>query len=402
MNVLALRPQRAADRSLPDTDTRIERVKVIEDVAAAEPYWRSLEQASVVASPYQRYDFLKLWQHHIGSAAGITPFIVVGLNGRGSPLFLWPFGCRKLDGLRVLEFLGGKHVNFNMGLWHRGLAGTIDVVALRGVLKRLAERADILKLVNQPLTWDGTTNPFGLLPNQRAVDCGFSGSLLADYEALLRARTTSATRKKMRKKERALASCGAVRFEQAREPQDIRRVLDVFFKQKSARMQKKGVRDAFESPDVRRFVEAVASARRPDGEPLIELYALSVEDLVVATFGGMVGGGRFSGMFNSIIKERYITESPGEQLLGQVVRHCCERGLNAFDLGIGHASYKTLFCPDAEPLFDNYVALRAVGRPLAFALATIASVKRTLKHNAPLWALIGTLRGLRARLSPTP
>ena len=216
MNVLALRPRPNADRPLPVVDGRIARVDVVEDMAAAEPHWRALEAGHSLGTPYQRYDFLNLWQRHIGTAAGVTPFIVIGFNAAGSPLFLWPFGRRMLAGLRVVEFLGGKHANFNMGLWRRDVLAGIGADDLRAVLARLTGRADLLRLTNQPLTWAGTTNPFALLPHQRSANYGFSGALIPDFDALLRAHTNSATRKKMRKKERALASYGAVSFLQAR------------------------------------------------------------------------------------------------------------------------------------------------------------------------------------------
>jgi CelD/BcsL family acetyltransferase involved in cellulose biosynthesis len=398
MTVLALRPHPTADRLLPVADRRIVRVDIIEDIATAEPHWRALEQGKCLATAYQRYDFLKLWQRHIGTPAGITPFIVVGFNAKGTALFLWPFGRRKLAGLRVVEFLGGKHTNFNMGLWHRDVVAGIEADALRGALGHLAGRADMLKLTNQPLTWGGTTNPFALLPQQRAANFGFSGALIPDYEALLRAHINSATRKKMRKKERALASYGKVRFKQARGPHEIRRVLDIFFKQKSARMQVLGVRDAFAPPSVRRFIEAAATEQIPGGEPLIEIYTLSVGDIVVATYGGMVSGGRFCAMFNSIIKGHYAAESPGEQLLAMLVQHSCARGLDTFDLGIGQADYKALFCEDAEPLFDSYLPLDAGGRLLALAFGTIATAKRAVKQHAALWSLVRAIRRLRARL----
>jgi CelD/BcsL family acetyltransferase involved in cellulose biosynthesis len=366
---------------------------------AAEPHWRALEQADSLATPYQRYDFLALWQRHVGAPAGTIPFIVVAFNAAGTPLFLWPFGQRKMAGLHLIEFLGGKHANFNLGLWRRDVVAGIEADALREVLDRLAGHADLLTLANQPLTWGGTTNPFALLPHQRSANCGFSGALIPDYEALLRAHTNSATRKKMRKKERALASFGNVRFEQAREPQETRRVLDVFFKQKSARMRRLGVRDAFAPPDVRRFIEAAATTRLPDGEPLLEIYSLSVGDIIAATYGGIVSGGRFSAMFNSIIKDRYAAESPGEQLLAMLVKHCCARGLATFDLGIGQANYKALFCNDAEPLFDSYLPLSAGGRLLASVFAAAAAGKRAVKQHATLWSLVRALRRLRTRLS---
>ena len=194
MNVVALRSQIADGRGLTAIDGRIARVEIFDDMAAAEPHWRALERAQTLATPYQRYDFLTIWQRHVGATAGITPFIVVAFNAMGTPLFLWPFGCHKVGSLRVVEFLGGKHANFNMGLWRRDAAAKISADDLRAVLSRLAGRADIVKLVNQPLTWAGSTNPFALLPQQRSANFGFSGPLVPDFEALFRARTNAAAR----------------------------------------------------------------------------------------------------------------------------------------------------------------------------------------------------------------
>jgi CelD/BcsL family acetyltransferase involved in cellulose biosynthesis len=399
MSVLALRTPPARGRPLAPADGRIARVEIIEDMGCAEPHWRALEQGDSLSTPYQRYDFLRLWQRHVGAPAGMTPFIVAGFNAKGAPLFLWPLGRYRVGGLQVAEFLGGKHANFNMAVWRRDVAEAIEAADLRAVLQRLAGHVDVLTLANQPLTWAGTTNPFALLPHVRAANYGFSGALIPDYDALLRAHTNSATRKKMRKKERALADFGAVRFTQAQSDQEVRRVLDAFLKQKSARMRAIGVTDAFAPPSVRRFIEAAATDHLADGAPLIELYALSVGDIIVATFGGIVGGGRFCGMFNSIMKDRYAAESPGEQLLARVVRRCCERGLDTFDLGIGDSNYKTLFCSDAEPLFESHLPLSPAGRLLAIGFGVSARCKRAIKGHAALWTLVRALRRLRARFS---
>ena len=67
MNVLAMRPRPDTSRPTPVVDGRIARVEVIEDMAAAEPYWRALEAGHSLGTPYQRFDFLNLWQHHIGA-----------------------------------------------------------------------------------------------------------------------------------------------------------------------------------------------------------------------------------------------------------------------------------------------------------------------------------------------
>ena len=402
MTVLALRDLPTTARNPAPVDGHIAEVTAFSDMAAAEPHWRALEQASVLATPYQQFDFLKLWQRHVGAQAGLTPFIVVGFNPFGTPLFLWPLGLRRVAGVRIAEFLGGKHANFNMALWRSDVAAHLTASDLKIVLTRLRHEADLLKLFNQPLTWNGATNPFALLAHRPAANYAFSGALIADFGALLRARTNSATRKKMRKKERTLSGYGTVRFARAEGTREIRGALDVFFKQKSARMRAQGLSDAFADPNVRRFIEGAATTARPDGEPLLELYTLSVDDMVVATMGGILGPSRFCAMFNSITMGRYAAESPGEQLIVRLVRQCCKRGLATFDLGIGEARYKNLFCNDAEPLFDSFLPLGARGRLPALGCRLAAATKRAIKQHASLWSLVQSSRRLRARLSPAP
>jgi CelD/BcsL family acetyltransferase involved in cellulose biosynthesis len=399
MNVVALRSLTPDSRPSPAIDTRIARVEIFEDMAAAESHWRALECGNSLATPYQGYDFLKFWQRHVGVECGITPFVVIGFNALGAPLFVWPLGRRTLGGLRVVEFLGGKHANFNMAIWQREAVAKIGAEDLRAVLHGLTGKADILRLTTQPLSWAGTTNPFALLPQQRSPNFGFSGALVPDFEALLHARTNANTRKKMRKKERALANYGEVRFERARGLHDVRRVLDVFFKQKSARMKAQGIPDVFAAPGVRRFIESGTTEQAAGGEPPIELYALSVNDIIVATMGGIVGGGRFCAMFNSIIEGHYAVESPGEQLTVNLVRDCCRRGLDTFDLGIGEGHYKTLFCGDIEKIFDSYLPLTFAGRIMAIAFATGATIKRAIKQRPMLWSVVRATRKLRAALT---
>ena len=402
MNVLAFRPR--PDESLvpADTDTRVARVEVFEDMASCEAPWRTLEAGPALATPYQRYDFLHLWQRHVGTEQGVTPFVVTAFNAAGEPLFLWPLGRRQLGGLQAVEFLGGKHANFNMALWRRDVATSIETGDLRAVLRQLGDRIDLLVLQQQPLSWAGTTNPFALLPHQRAANCGFSGALVPSFDALLRARTNAVMRKKMRKKAQALASFGSISFTRVTKLCEIRRVLDVFFKQKGARMRAQGVRDVFAGADVRRFIEAAATQPAVNGAPLIEIYALSVDNIIVATMGGIVGGARFCAMFNSIIDGRFAIESPGEQLILKLVQDCCERGLATFDLGVGEARYKALFCGDIEPLIDSFIPLSGAGRLLAVGCRSAATVKRTVKQQPALWSMVRRARLLRAQLSPSP
>lgn len=111
------------------------------------------------------------------------------------------------------------------------------------------------------------------------------------------------------------------------------------------------------------------------------LYAASVGDCIVATFAGVVSDRRFCGMFNSMIMNELSNESPGELLLANVVRMACERGLSAFDLGIGEASYKRTFCNETDTLFDTVVPLSVRGKLVTPLWRGQLNVKRRIKHS---------------------
>jgi len=95
-------------------DPHFARVEVFEDMGSCEVPWRKLEAVPTLATPYQRYEFFCLWQRHVGTEEWMTPFVMVAFNAAGEPLFLWPLGRGPAGSLQVVEFLGGKHANFNM------------------------------------------------------------------------------------------------------------------------------------------------------------------------------------------------------------------------------------------------------------------------------------------------
>ncbi len=378
---------------------RIARVEVVRDMAAARPHWLALEQAGCLMTPYQAFDFLELWQRHIGAGEGVEPRIVVGFDDANAPLFVLPLGRRRMaGGLKAIEFLGGKHSNFNMGLWRADYLAAVTADDLRGVFVHLAGEADVVSLGNQPLMWAGRDNPLALLSHQPSPSFGFSGPLQADFEALFNERTSPVGRRKMRKKERTLAGFGEVTFARAASEAAIRRVAEDFFTQKSARMRAIGLPDVFAAKDVRDFISAGVLTPTAARSRLIELYTLSVGDTIVATMGGICADGRFSAMFSSIIHDRFKSESPGEQLLVRVVRDCCERGLHTFDLGVGEASYKSMFC-NPDPMFDSDWPLTAKGRAFALVHRGFAAAKRSVKQTPTLWNVIVAARRIKARLT---
>jgi CelD/BcsL family acetyltransferase involved in cellulose biosynthesis len=375
-------------------------VEVLPSIAAAAPIWRELE-ALGSASPFQHLPFLDAWMSHAGRAEGLEPLVII-IHWDGRPAALLPLCVGRRHGLKVARFMGGAHVSFQLGLWRPDLSERMtaaDMNALLDAIRRAAPDLDMLALCSQPANWQGLQNPLLLLPSQPSPSRAYSGALQPDFEALLRGAMSGPSVRKFRGKERKLAERAPLALLTARTPDEARRILAAFLAQKAERMAELGLRDPFAQAGVAEFLFAAATAGLDHERPALELYALTVGDDIAAIFGGVRGANRFSGMFNSVDRARYGRESAGHLLLFRVIATQCGRGLSRFDLGVGDAAYKDMFCPDTETLFDQHIALTARGRLVARLYAARQAMKRRIKASPLLWRAVEVTRAMRARSS---
>lgn len=372
------------------------RLELYRSLAEAESVWRALEGDGVM-SPYQRFDWVQAYQQAAGAP---EQGVVVLRSDMGEPLLLLPLEVRRRAGLGVASLPGGKHANFQLPVFARGappLAGDGGWLAAAGVLLGV----DAFAFGNVPAAWEGEANPLLLRAHARANPSNaFVRTLDPDPETTLAAAFGRETRKKLRKKERLLAERGALDFAQAATEAAVEAVLDAFFDQKSARMRQLGVADPFSDPAMRDFLRRAACAGLAQGRPAIELYALTLDGDIVATFGGAGDAGRLCGMVNSFDQSPDLERcSPGEVLLARLIRLQCERGRHAFDLGVGEARYKSALCDEVEGLYDVVVPVTLRGRAYAAAAGRLVSLKRTVKRHPMAWRLAQTGRALGAALT---
>lgn len=365
-----------------------------EDVEAA---WRLLEREAV-HTPYQRFDWQRLFHRHLG--AGEAPCLAVLSDSAGTAQALLPLAVRRYGGLSVASFIGGKHANFAMGLWRPGFARRLTAPAVLSILRAVAAEApqgiDLFRLTGQPVRWAGLDNPLSRIAHQPSASFGYHLALGPDADAVLGRVVSSASRRKLKRKERLLAEQGELAFKVASSPEEVVRFVDLFLAWKAARFRALGIADVFDVPGMRDFIVAAALEGLERGDPAVEICALTVGGEPVALFGGTVAAGRFSAMFNAMTPGPMMRESPGELLLHRLIRHCCARGLAVFDLGAGEAQYKANICDGTDPLFDQFVPMTARGRLAAAALGAAARAKRRVKQSPRLWSLAQRLRRLRA------
>ncbi|MFZ5693750.1 MAG: GNAT family N-acetyltransferase [Pseudomonadota bacterium] len=374
--------------ALPDwSDTM--RIEIAETMGAAEAPWRALLAQDCFATAFQDYDLCALWFENVGAPAGYRPFVVIGRDQAGNPLFVWPLVTHAVAGCRVASFFCGRHANDGATLWRRDAAASITLSGLHTILRRIAACGiDALALHNQPANVRGIANPLLLLPHQPAPDKTYSLSLDGTADQILASRYNSDTRRKLRRKERHLAELPGYRYLRVTDTRQIERCISEFLKQKAARLAARGISNAFDEPGMDAFMRAACHSRLAVGSPLIEIHILECDSEILALFSGIHDRYCFSTMFNSYTLSQHARMSPGLILLLKLVEDCARRGFERLSLGVGAAEYKLSLCDTIEQPYDSVIGLSARGHAFALTKRAMRAVKSKIKNNPKLWNLV--------------
>ncbi|MGO9004225.1 MAG: GNAT family N-acetyltransferase [Beijerinckiaceae bacterium] len=373
-------------------------VEVHETATEILPAWSELERVAP-CSAYQTRAFVLSWLATLGKAVGLAPLFVAAKDAEGRVVALFCLGVEERGALRRAVFLGSKDSNFNLGLFRAPEMFTrADVEAvLRAAAKALGRKApDIFLLVNQPHVWAGMENPFALLPHQPSPSYAYGAHLPRGAEEFFAAKQSKERRKKLRKKEARLAEMGALRHISNSDPEAARAILATFFAQKAARCEAQAIDADFADPCRQSFYEAL-SLPSADHAPALELHALACGSRIVAVFGGMFHRDCFNGMIISFESDPDIARSsPGELLLLRAIAAQCQRGAGSFDLGIGEAGYKTIYCDTPIALFDVLFPITLKGKLYAALESLRLRLKRAVKQEPKL---VSILRRVKRALS---
>jgi len=368
---------------------------VFDDLSAAEPYWRMLQAQDAVSTPYQGFEFLNAWHRHTGSRQGVTPFVVVAVDSRERPLCLLPLGLHRVGPLRQVRFLGGKHANYNFGIWDRTAAAGTTAGELQIILQRIAAspyRPDLLTLYSQPRTWRGLDNPLLLLPHRPAPSNGACLIIDAPGQEVIEREVGAATRGRLRTKERKLQKLAGYRYFKATQSAEVDRLLDRFFALKAAHMAAQGLPNVFAQEGVAAFLRSACHQGLGDGRPSVELHGLEGDGELLALFGVLADDRSMSVMINTYTLSENAKHSPGLILILHLIQVCADRGIVSFDLGAGDASYKSWFCKQPVMLLDSVLAMTSLGRLSAIGLETASVLKREIKQTPVLWGAYCSLR----------
>lgn len=368
-------------------------VRIFDSFSAVEQEWRKLESGQT-ATPYQRFDLVRAWQDHVGIRLGAKPLAAIAYDAERRPVMVLPLVVQARGPFRIARFPGGKHSNINMALWRRDFAAAATVEDARRIVSLIARcdpSLDVLAFSQQPPEWNGTQNPFALLPHQPSVnECPL---LTIDLSAPPASRIGSSFRRKLKSKERKLQALPGYRYIVARSVADANRLLDAFFAIKPLRMAGQNIRNVFAEPGTEQFIRQACLGGLAAGKPAIELHGLECDAEVIAIFAGIGDGHRFSTMFNTYTLSEAARQSPGLILIRNMIDHHAQLGCASFDFGVGSDDYKLQYCKDGrQPLLDSYLPLSAKGHVAARLLTFETRIKRAIKQSPTAMKILHPIR----------
>jgi CelD/BcsL family acetyltransferase involved in cellulose biosynthesis len=388
--------------SAPRADPAL-RLDVVAAIGAIEEVWRALE-TSGTASPYQRFDWVAAYVAAHGEVPGFEARFVVVRDRSGEPLAVVPLEIRRGPAGRIADVIGGKHANFHAPLLRAGAARQLGPAEMRALLLDAGRQIgiDAFAFTNLPVTWRGQPNPLAV-SGRPSPSNGYKLTLDANPETTLGRAFSKDTRKKLRRKEKALGDIGPVAHRVARSQAEADAMLDTFLALKRERFRELGIANPFEDPATERFLHAASRAGLERGAPALELHALMVGERIVAVFGAASDATRCSGMMIGFDPDPAIARnSPGDVLLAHVVRAQCLAGRDTFDLGVGEARYKSSLCDETEELVDVGIPVTWRGRLHAAAADVYGTAKRRVKQTPWMWRAVAAARRLKARAGAAP
>ncbi len=371
------------------------------DLASVEALWRSLESGpDAVATPYQRFDWVAAYV--VGTQAAAALRIMVLRDSAGRPMALLPLLVSRVRGFSIARVVGAKHANYHMPLYASRRCAGIAAEELYAALAQAGRRAgiDAYALDHQPRFWDGIANPVAAMGTPCHSDA-YGLMLGPDPEATVKRAFSAEARKKLRAKERKLVEThGPLEYRSATTATDRAAIVDAFYAQKQARFGARGSANPYADDGVRRFIAQATAGGETD--PAIEVHALIAKDSgrILATFGGAVNDGRFSGIWTSFDPDPEIARfSPGDLLLHHLVGQQTGAGRRAFDLGVGKARYKTSICDETIELVEVLIPVSLRGHLFTLVAKAASGLGRGIRRSPRLRQAARWLKTRREVLS---
>jgi CelD/BcsL family acetyltransferase involved in cellulose biosynthesis len=309
---------------------------------------------------FQSREFLDIWLDTIGKASRVEPCFVVVRDADRRPVLYLPLIIETKFNVRLLRFMDCGVADYNAPIvaadrtlsrqefhdvWAEVLAllPGFDVIDL----KKIA--SDVAGAVN-PLTYLDCT-PFG--------DSGHAIALTRLRDHTDTRRAVVRLRRKLQSHAKGLSQIGEPRFIVNPDAAEAAPVAERLLELKRQKFQRTSTPDFLSAPGVERFYREMMSPGRLG--TIAHLSALTIGDTVASAHLGFIGRGRFYYIFPAY-DTAFGRHRVGHLLMQHLIDQSVAQDFDAFDLGIGDASYKNKWATHHLALHSHERAATAAGR----------------------------------------
>ncbi len=191
-----------------------------------------------------------------------------------------------------------------------------------------------------------------------------------------------------------MAEFGAIRFDTADEPDDLRRTIEVLWEQKKRIFARKGIGDMFARPGYREFF--ADSPANPSSRHLAHVSRLVVGWAAwTANFAILFGD-----CYYHVLSSYWAATArfgPGTVHLRELLAHAIRLGLRLFDFTIGDEHYKLEWSDLRLTLYDYSTAATLRGWP-ACAPRSRGGAQALHQTDAGALALVWRMRSVMGPL----
>jgi CelD/BcsL family acetyltransferase involved in cellulose biosynthesis len=361
-----------------------------------EAKWRQFESHAEMYA-YQSYDWIAAWLFCCGTRERVTPRIVTIEDAHGKMIMLLPLGLALRSGGHAIIWLGGVFADYLGPLLAPGCSAWLTRTRFLGLwsdVEKALAPYDMLCLDRQPEWINETRNPFIDLPCIRNSSSAHATCLSSPYDSFVRTKRGTDWIRAERRKERRLAESGKLEFVNA-DTSNYSDLLDALIQLKSLRYREMGVKDQFASDAQREFLHRLSAACL--GRGFVRLFALKLDEKVIAAHWGLVSRDRFYHMLPASSRRDYRRYSPGGLLLRHMLAWAIGQQLRIFDFTIGDEAYKLEWRDREMALFDCLVGRSLRGRIAVRLERAVRVLKHVTKRNRILFGFGKRLRASIAR-----
>ena len=342
-------------------------------------------------APPQSPDWIEAWARHCNADILCLTWTVEGRTRLALCLEVVPRGM-----VRTARLVGGSHANGNFPALSDGVAPDLDrtdIGALAAAVRRVRPDVDLLLMQRFARRFEGVQNPLWPIRSWQSPDPALAVDLTPGFDGVLARASGKRKRKKHRSQIRKFEAAGGFRRITATGQDDADRLLDAFFRMKSARFAAMGVADVFGSQAVRGFFrDLYGTAAATRQRPAFLLQGLEVGGILRAVTGSSRAPTSVVCDFAAIAEDELMAASPGDFLFFETIREACDTGLAVFDFSVGDEGYKRQWCDIETWQFDVAVSLTAVGRLAVGLRQGLVGARRFVKSSPRLRNAVKMLR----------